>query len=103
MMRIVALVLIAGGWGLMAAAEPFLEADDMAFLRELTAAVLDASRVAPGAKVGGIGPNVTGGTVIRPGGRDCYPAFWIRDYAMSIDSGLVSVEEQRHMLLLTAR
>lgn len=87
----------------MAAAEPFLEANDMAFLRELTAAVLDASRVAPGTKVGGIGPNVTGGTVIRPGGRDCYPAFWIRDYAMSIDSGLVSVEEQRHMLLLTAR
>jgi hypothetical protein len=40
--------------------------------------------------------------VIRPGGRDCYPAFWIRDYAMSLESGLVTAEEQRHMLLLTA-
>jgi hypothetical protein len=87
----------------MAAAEPFLNADDMAFLREMTAAVMDASRVAPEEKVGNIGPNVTGGTVIRPGGRACYPAFWIRDYAMSIDSGLVTPEEQRHMLFLTAR
>lgn len=87
----------------MSAAEPFLNSEDMAYLRELTSAVMDASRVAPGEKVGNIGPNVTGGTVIRPGGRDCYPAFWIRDYAMSIDSGLVTPEEQRHMLLLSAR
>ena len=74
----------------------------MHFLEGITGAVVDASRVAPGAKVGTIGPNVTGGTVIRPGGRDCYPAFWIRDYAMSIESGFVTAEEQRHMLLLTA-
>lgn len=81
---------------------PFLPAEDARFLQELSRAVVDASRVAPGAKVGKIGPNVTGGTLIRPGGRDCYPAFWIRDYAMSLDSGLVSDEEQRHALLLTA-
>ncbi|MBN2311865.1 MAG: hypothetical protein JXR94_22995 [Candidatus Hydrogenedentes bacterium] len=74
----------------------------MRFLAELAAAVVEASRVAPGAKVGGIGPNTTGGTVIRPGGRACYPAFWIRDYAMSLESGLVTHDEQRHMLLLTA-
>ena len=96
-------VLTIGGWVFMAAAEPFLDAGDLTYLRDLTAAVMDASRVAPGGKVGDIGPNVTGGTVIRPGGRDCYPAFWIRDYAMSIESGLVTAEEQRHMLLLTAR
>lgn len=79
-----------------------LSAEDFAFLEGITRAVVDASRVAPGTKVGDIGPNVTGGTVIRPGGRACYPAFWIRDYAMSIASGMVTPEEQRHMLLLTA-
>jgi len=97
------LLMVAGVWRLMAAAEPILDPNDMTYLRELTAAVMDASRVGTGAKVGNIGPNVTGGTVIRPGGRDCYPAFWIRDYAMSLDCGMVTPEEQRHMLLLTAR
>ncbi|HEO70378.1 MAG TPA: hypothetical protein ENN80_03885 [Candidatus Hydrogenedentes bacterium] len=80
-----------------------MSSDDMAYLEELTAAVVDASRVAPDAKVGAIGPNVTGGTLIRPGGRDCYPAFWIRDYAMSLESGLVTPGEQRQALVLTAR
>lgn len=97
-------VMCAGGSTGFAATGPgaLPAADDMAFLREMTAAVLEASRVAPGEKVGAIGPNVTGGTLIRPGGRDCYPAFWIRDYAMSLESGLVAPDEQRHMLLLTA-
>jgi len=87
----------------MAPAEALLNENDRLFLEAVTAAVVEASRVPPGAKVGEIGPNVTGGTVIRPGGRNCYPAFWIRDYAMSLDSGLVTPDEQRHMLLLTAR
>ncbi len=82
---------------------PLLNKADLQFLREMTVAVMDASRVAPMAKVGDIGPNITGGTVIRPGGRGAYPAFWIRDYAMSLASGLVTAEEQRHMLLLTAQ
>ena len=85
-----------------AQAGPLLDADDSRFVRELTAAVMDASRVAPNEKVGAIGPNVTGGMLIRPGGRGAYPAFWIRDYAMSLDCGLVTPDEQRHMLLLTA-
>ena len=85
------------------AAAAFLPEDDMQFLADLTADVVEASRVRPGAKVGEIGPNITGGTVIRPGGRDCYPAFWIRDYAMSLESGLVPADEQRHMLFLTAK
>lgn len=96
------LVLVALG----AHAEPerlaFLSDADRTFLEELTAAVVEASRVPPGSKVGPFGPNVTGGTVIRPGGRDCYPAFWIRDYAMSLESGQITLEEQRHALLLTA-
>lgn len=80
----------------------FLPEEDLVFLEELAAAVLEASRVPPGAKVGDIGPNTTGYTVIRPGGRNAYPAFWIRDYAMSLDMGMITPEEQRHALLLTA-
>lgn len=77
--------------------------DDMRFLETMTADVVQESRVPPGASVGSIGPNITGGTIIRPGGRHDYPAFWIRDYAMSIESGAISPGEQRHMLFLTAR
>lgn len=91
-----------GGLAVASGNESLLSSEDMAFLRTMTSDVVEASRVAPEAMVGAIGPNTTGGTLIRPGGRDCYPAFWIRDYAMSLDSGLISVEEQRHALLLTA-
>jgi hypothetical protein len=80
-----------------------LRPEDMLYLREITRAVVEASRVPAGTMVGEYGPNQTGGTLIRPGGRDCYPAFWIRDYAMSLGCGFISDEEQRHMLLLTAR
>jgi hypothetical protein len=88
----------------VASAEPqhFLPEDDMRFLQGLAAAVIQESRVYPDEKVGDAGPNTTGGTLIRPGGRACYPAFWIRDYAMSLDAGLVTEKEQRHALLLTA-
>lgn len=76
--------------------------EDMEFLAGLTGAVVESSRVRPGEKVGESGPNNTGGTLIRPGGRNCYPAFWIRDYAMSLASGFVTRPEQKHMLILTA-
>jgi hypothetical protein len=76
---------------------------DFHFLEKLTKDVLESSRIYPGEEVAvGFGPNNTGGVLIRPGGRDCYPAFWIRDYAMSLESGLIPPEEQRHMLQLTA-
>jgi len=74
----------------------------MAYLTDLAEAVVEASRVRPGECVAGIGPNVTGGTLVRPGGRDCYPAFWIRDFAMSLDAGLFTPDEVVHALLLTA-
>jgi len=80
----------------------FLDPGDMKFLQEITAAVVQESRVAPDARVGKLGPNTSGGTLIRPGGRDCYPAFWIRDYAMSLDCGFITEKEQRHALLFTA-
>jgi len=63
---------------------------DFQFLEKLTMDVLESSRIYPGKEVAaGFGPNNTGGVLIRPGGRDCYPAFWIRDYAMSLESGLI--------------
>lgn len=77
---------------------------DMNFLEEMTRAVVDSSRIFPGQdlpqSIRLFGPNKTGITLIKPGGRDCYPAFWIRDYAMSIGSGLISPEEQRDIIRL---
>ncbi len=77
--------------------------DELAFLEKITSDVIEESRIKPGQVVDPYGPNITGGTIIRPGGRDCYPAFWVRDYAMSLATGFITAEEQRHALLLTAR
>jgi hypothetical protein len=77
--------------------------EDFLFLEGITKAVLDTSRIHPGqALPAPYGKNNTGGILIRPGGRDTYPSFWIRDYAMSLETGFVSKAEQKHMLLLTA-
>jgi hypothetical protein len=77
--------------------------DSLRYLVELGDAIVEDSRVRPGESVAGHGPNTTGGTLVRPGGRDCYPAFWIRDFVMSLDSGLITPDEANHALLLTAR
>ena len=80
-----------------------LNNNDLVFLGDLTKDVMESSRIYPNQKISdAFGGNSTGGTLIRPGGRNCYPAFWIRDYAMSLESGFVSKEEQKHMLQLTA-
>ncbi|MGB2958767.1 MAG: hypothetical protein WBG01_18145 [Bacteroidota bacterium] len=76
---------------------------DFGLLVPLTLAVVEASRVRPGDSVAGCGPNSTGGTLIRPGGRDAYAAFWIRDFAISLESGVIALEELEHALRLTAR
>ncbi len=76
---------------------------DLDYLNDLTKAVVDSSRILPGQKISkDFGPNNTGGNLIRPGGRDCYPSFWIRDYAMSLECGFITLGEQKHMLNLTA-
>ena len=81
-----------------------LDEEDFLFLKDLSKDVLESSRIYPGQKItSALIPNNTGGTLVRPGGRDCYPSFWIRDYAMSLETGFVSAEEQKHMLLLTAK
>ncbi|MBO9610792.1 MAG: hypothetical protein J7639_32880, partial [Paenibacillaceae bacterium] len=46
--------------------------------------------------------NETGIVLIRPGGLHNYPSFWIRDFAMSLESGLIDADEVKPMLLLTA-
>jgi hypothetical protein len=81
----------------------FLAIDDLTFLEGMTKDVLEASRIYPDQFISKeFGANKTGETLIRPGGRDAYPAFWIRDYAMSLETGMVTKKEQLHMLLLTA-
>ena len=76
---------------------------DLKYLEELTKDVVERSRIHPKQVISKeFGANNSGGTLIKPGGSDCYPAFWIRDYAMSIESGFITLEEQKHMLLLTA-
>lgn len=76
---------------------------DFDFLETLTKAIIDSSRIHPGQSViNNFGPNNTGGVLIKPGGGGSYPSFWIRDYAMSLETGFITEEEQKHMLLLTA-
>ena len=80
-----------------------LGTNDLVFLEQMVKNVMEASRIYPGQKISkDFGPNQTEGVLIRPGGRTSYPAFWIRDYAMSIETGYVSEKEQKHMLDLTA-
>jgi hypothetical protein len=99
---VVLLLLIAGTAFTAETVPPLLSPDDLAFLTDMAKATLESSRVAPGAMVGKIGPNTSGGTLIRPGGREDYPAFWIRDYAMSVECGIIPAEEQLHALRYTA-
>ncbi len=80
-----------------------LSENDLRYLEELTKDVVESSRIYPGQKIStDFGGNSTGGILIRPGGRKTYPSFWIRDYAMSLECGFITTEEQKHMLLLTA-
>lgn len=81
----------------------WIDQNDLDFLEKMAKDVTDSSRIYPGQRISSqFGANNTGGTLIRPGGRSSYPAFWIRDYAMSLDGGFVTQKEQLHLLLLTA-
>jgi hypothetical protein len=79
-----------------------LKSLNLSFLETITADVVEASRVYPGQRVGESAINTTGGVLIRPGGRDCYPAFWIRDYALSLESGFITSHEEEHAFLVTS-
>jgi len=80
----------------------FLSSEDAQFLDGLARAVLDATRVPSNSVIAGQKPNTSGFTLIRPSADEAHPAFWVRDFAMSLDSGLITLEEQRHALLQTA-
>jgi hypothetical protein len=79
-----------------------LDDADAAFLADLLVSVKSASTVAIGQKVADAPANSTGVSLVRPGGRSCYPAFWIRDFAMSLASGCIPNQEMLDALLLTA-
>ncbi len=80
---------------------PLLGSGELGYLRELAAAVIESARVRPGEARGGQGPNRTGITLITPGGN--YPALWVRDFAMSLDCGLIPPAEVLPQLRLIAR
>jgi hypothetical protein len=100
---IVQLITISLGFAQTAKPGSFLSSGDLSFLEGMTRDVLEASRIYPDQYISKeFGSNKTGETIIRPGGRNAYPSFWIRDYAMSLETGLISKKEQLHMLMLTA-
>lgn len=81
-----------------------LTTEEIAYLRELTAAVINAAIVKAGDIIPSAGRNSTGIDFLCPGGRDCcYAAFWIRDFVMSLESGLVPKEIAQSSFELFAR
>lgn len=83
------------------AADPW-DAADMKFLSDLTRDVVNASKVKPGAKVGGSPTNTSGITLIKPGGGAVYPSFWVRDFSMSLESGFITPTEMLEHLRFIA-
>ncbi|MBI5705869.1 MAG: hypothetical protein HZC36_02645 [Armatimonadetes bacterium] len=80
------------------------EQDDTAYLKQLVLDVLEASRVKPGTNgPPGWGITNTGGFPLVTPGKGGYPAFWVRDFSMAADSGLVPSEEIRNHLFLIAK
>lgn len=78
-----------------------IDSDSLEFLKELAAATVESARIRPDQKRGGMGPNATGITLVSPGGN--YPALWTRDFAMSLDCGLIDAAEILPQLRLIAR
>lgn len=79
----------------------FLSDETMGYLAGLTRDVTQAARVGPGERKGDSPPNAVGFTLITPGGN--YPAYWIRDFAMSLDAGFITSKEIVQHLRLTSR
>lgn len=77
--------------------------DDLRFLEVMTRDVIEASRVRAGERVGDSPVNTIGDTLIRPGGRGAYPAMWVRDFSMGLDSGFITDDEAAAHLKLIAK
>ncbi len=81
-----------------------LDPASMRFFAGFTEASIEAARVRPGERVNRKLPaNTSGCTLIRPGGRACYPAVWTQDFAITLETGFVSPEEMADHLGLIAR
>jgi len=99
------IAIAVSGYGQSASTQesPILSGKDFQFLQTLTETIIDSSRIYPGQKVADkMGTNNTGMVLVKTRGEGSYPAFWIRDYAMSLESGFITADEQRNMLILTA-
>ncbi len=73
--------------------------DDLAFLEGMARDVVSASTVHPGQRIGSW-DNTMPFPFIKPGGLDCYPSFWTRDFAMSLECGLIPMETVRNAFAL---
>jgi hypothetical protein len=80
-----------------------LPAADLEFLHDLTREVVEESRVPPGKRVADSPANTCGFTLIMPGGKGGYPAFWVRDFSMSLESGFIAPREMLDHLRLMAK
>lgn len=81
-----------------------LDPASMKFFAGFTEASLEAARVRPGERVNHKLPaNTSGCTLIRPGGRACYPAVWTQDFAITLETGFVTPREMADHLELIAR
>lgn len=82
----------------------FLDPASLHFFAEFTAASVEAARVRPGEQVAPEFPaNTSGCTLIRPGGRACYPAVWTQDFAIALATGFITPQEMADHLRLIAR
>ena len=80
-----------------------LDPASMRFFAEFTAATIESARVRPGQQVAPEFPaNTSHSTWIRPGGRACYPAVWIQDFAIALATGFITSQEMTDHLHLIA-
>jgi hypothetical protein len=105
-LRLIRVVLVRGllVWAGFSGRGAGLPEADLTFLRSMTTDVIKASSVEPGSNGGGRWPltNSCGFTLITPG-KDTYTAFWIRDFSMAADSGLIGAPALLNHLLLICR
>jgi len=81
-----------------------IESALMEFFAEFTEASIEAARVQSGERINPDLPgNISGYTLIRPGGRACYPAVWTQDFAITLATGFVTAEEIKNHLRLIAK
>ena len=90
--------------------KPLLDQESLAFLETMTRDLVEASTLHPGELACRTFRedmpdfvNHLGIDVIRPGGRSCYPALWMRDFVMSLESGLIPSDTARDNYLVLAR